>query len=157
MRETSHYMQNKSFAPQTSRHTLPNSPVSQNTTSPGSFPSSSPMRVAPKAPSHHHPHHHKNKSETQDNLTRIFNTALISSQSKEKRNLSSELYGLTESPAFKAVLNAVRQLARVQGTTERQAAEQVIQTFRKMDEIWNEYVFREGLERLRSPRSKPQS
>jgi hypothetical protein len=88
----------------------------------------------------------------QDELTRIFNTALVSSQSGAKRDFSSELYQLAESPAFKAVLSAVRHLSRVQGVSERQAAEQVIQTFRKMDEIWGEYIFREGLERLRKPR-----
>jgi predicted solute-binding protein len=84
-----------------------------------------------------------------DELTRIFNTALVSTQTGKKRDFSSELYELVESPAFKAILSAVRQLSRIHGVSERQAAEQVIQTFRKVDEVWGEYVFREGLDRIR--------
>jgi len=87
-----------------------------------------------------------------DELTRVFNTAIVSSQAGVKRDFSSELRDLTDSASFKAILNAVRQLARVQGVNERQAAEQVISTFRKMDEVWGEYIFREGLDRLRNPR-----
>lgn len=86
-------------------------------------------------------------------LTRVFNTALVSTQAGQKRDFSAELSELTESASFKAILNAVRQLSCVQGITERQAAEQVIQTFRKVDDIWSGYIFQEGLERLRNPRS----
>ncbi len=88
-----------------------------------------------------------------DELTRVFNTALVSTQAKQKRDFSTELYELTESASFKAILNAVRQLSRVQGISERQATEQVIQTFRKMDQIWEGYIFQEGLDRLRKPRT----
>jgi hypothetical protein len=48
-------------------------------------------------------------------------------------------------------LNAVRQLAAVQGITERQSAEVIIETFRNMDEVWSEYVYREGLDKIRKP------
>jgi hypothetical protein len=89
---------------------------------------------------------------TQDPLVRIFNAALVSTRSKKKRDFSGELYELSESSSFKAILNSVRQLSRIHGITERQAAEEVIQTFRKMDEIWGEYVFREGLDKIRGPR-----
>ena len=85
-----------------------------------------------------------------EELARIFNTSLVSSQAKAKRDFSSELFALTDSSAFKAILNAVQQLARVQGISEKQASEQVIQTFRRIDEIWGEYMFHEGLDRLKS-------
>lgn len=85
-----------------------------------------------------------------EELARVFNTSVVSSQAKAKRDFSSELFALTDSSAFKAILNAVQQLARVQGISEKQAAEQVIQTFRRLDEIWGEYMFHEGLDRLRS-------
>ena len=87
-----------------------------------------------------------------DDLLKVFNTAVVSSQVGTKRDFSAELRSLTQSASFKAILNAVRQLARVQGIQERQAAEQIIQTFRKIDEIWDEYMFREGVDRLRNPR-----
>jgi hypothetical protein len=89
---------------------------------------------------------------TRDDLTRLFNTALVSSQAETKRDFSAELCELTESAPFKAILNAVRQLSVVQGTPERQAAEEIIKTFRRMDEVWSEYIFREGLDRLRGNR-----
>jgi hypothetical protein len=85
----------------------------------------------------------------QDDLARTFHTVLVSSQAGSKRDFCAELYELTESASFKAILTAIRQLARVQGIQERQAAEQVIQTFRKVDEIWGEYLFREGIDRIR--------
>ena len=88
----------------------------------------------------------------QDELARIFNTVLVSTQTDSKRDFSAELYALTESASFSAILSSVRNLARVQGISERQAAEQVIQTFRKLDEVWGDYLYREGIDRIRQPR-----
>lgn len=105
-------------------------------TTPAAIPTSAPLSAPP--------------TENRDELARIFNTVLVSSQSKGKRDFSGELSELAESPAFKSILSAVRQLSRIHGMTERQASEQIIQTFRKMDQIWGEYVFREGLEKLKS-------
>jgi hypothetical protein len=85
-----------------------------------------------------------------DELVRIFNSALLTSRTKEPHDFSAELHQLMESPAFKMILQSVRQLARSQGTSEREAAEQMIETFRKIDRIWQEYVFREGVDRLLS-------
>src|SRR5687767_9981799 len=59
---------------------------------------------------------------TNDELARVFNTALISTQTELKREFSAELSELTQSASFKAILSAVRHLSRVQGITERQAA-----------------------------------
>ncbi len=87
-----------------------------------------------------------------DDLSRTFNTALVSTQAGGKRDFSHELFELTQQAPFKAILSAVRQLARVQGIDERLAAEQVIETFRKVDNVWKDYVFQEGLDRIRGPR-----
>lgn len=87
-----------------------------------------------------------------DDLARIFNTVMVTTQSKGKRDFSAELHELTDSAPFKAILSAVRQLSRIHGMTERQAVEQIIHTFRKMDQVWGEYVFREGLEKIKSSR-----
>ena len=84
---------------------------------------------------------------------RMFNTILVSSRVRSKKDFSKELFDLTESTAFKAILNAAKQLSRVQGISERQAIEQVIQTFRRMDEVWGEYLFHEGVDRLRGQRN----
>jgi len=87
-----------------------------------------------------------------DDLARVFNTVLVSTQTKGKRDFSAELSELNQSPAFKAVLSAVRQLSCIHGLTERQAAEQIITTFRKLDQLWGDYVYREGLDKIRAPK-----
>jgi hypothetical protein len=86
---------------------------------------------------------------TVDDLARIFNTALVATRAESARDFSAELYALIESPAFRSILSAIKQMARAQGISEREAAEAVIQTFRKVDRIWGEYVFQEGIDRLR--------
>lgn len=87
---------------------------------------------------------------TVDELTRIFNTALVSSRVEEIRDYSAELYKLMDTPAFETILNSVRTLARQQCLSDRDAAELIIQTFRKLDRVWTEYVLHEGVERLKS-------
>lgn len=84
-----------------------------------------------------------------EELTRIFNSALVSSRAESLKDFSHELLGLVESPAYQAIINAVRQLARSQGIGERESAEILIQTFRKLDRLWSDYVFQEGVDRLR--------
>ncbi len=86
-----------------------------------------------------------------DDLVKVFNTALVSTQNKEPRDVSLELHSLLESPAFRAILNSVRHLSRSQGISEREGAESVIRAFRKMDQIWSDYIFQEGLDRVRGP------
>src|SRR4051812_2916124 len=66
-------------------------------------------------------------------LTRVFNAAVLSTRTDRKRDFAAELYQLVETPAFEAILQAIRALAARSGQamTDRQAAEQVIETFRK--------------------------
>lgn len=124
--------------------------------------------VSPPSPSSHS---HQSESETRiqqpvsedsftqdltgqklSELTRVFNSVLLSSRTKRKKDFSAELYALVESPAFRAILTSIQQLAAVHHVSERQATEQVIQTFRKIDDLWDEYMFREGLDQYRNPR-----
>lgn len=133
MRDTLHQMQQRSFA----SHVADSLPKSSAVVAKASPPAS--KIVIPS-------------KESRDELARVFNTAIISSKAEAKRDVSAELQQLTQSASFKAILNAVRQLASVQGITERQSAEAIIETFRKMDEVWGEYVLREGLDKIRKPR-----
>lgn len=88
-----------------------------------------------------------------DDLIRVFNTALIGTQTVAGRDFSAEIFELMESPAFRAILGSIRQYARLQGVTEKQAAEQIISIFRKVDQTWKDYVFQEGVDRLKNPTS----
>jgi hypothetical protein len=85
-----------------------------------------------------------------DDLARIFNTVLVSSLAQEESDFPGEFCKLMESPAFRAILAAIQQHARAEGSTVRQATEQVIQTFRKMDSLWRSYIYREGLDKIGS-------
>jgi hypothetical protein len=85
-----------------------------------------------------------------DDIARIFNTAVVSTRTQEGRDCSAELYELVRSPAYQAILAAVKRHSSEVGVTEVQAAEQIIQTFRKLDQIWGSYLYQEGVARLRS-------
>ena len=92
-----------------------------------------------------------------DELTKIFNSAIVSTRvdsgqaGAKARDFSAELYTLVQTPAFSAILSAIRLLARSQNLSEREAAEQMIGTFRRLDGVWTDYVFQEGVDRLRAP------
>ena len=103
-----------------------------------SFMSSSHVVMSETQPTH---------SSTAD-LTRLLNAAILSTRSDRKKDFAAELYQLVESPAYEAILGAIRALASTSGISERQAAEQIVQTFRKVDQVWAEYVFQEGVDRL---------
>jgi hypothetical protein len=84
-----------------------------------------------------------------DELGRIFNSALVSTRIETIRDFSTELCAMIETPAFRAILNSVRQLARHQGISDSEAAEIIIHTFRKIDRIWEEYTLQEGVGRIK--------
>jgi len=85
-----------------------------------------------------------------DDLARLFNTALVSTRDQSSRNWMAEIQQLMESPAFRSLLNSIRHLARSQGISESAAAEEMIRTVRALDSVWRDYVFQEGLERIKS-------
>lgn len=92
----------------------------------------------------------KNEKDEFAGLARAFNTAVVSSLASEKNDVSSELFGLSDSPAFKTILAAINALSREQGVAEHEAATQVIQTFRKMDKLWSEQLLHEGYARIKN-------
>jgi hypothetical protein len=87
-----------------------------------------------------------------DDLGLTFNTAFVRSRMPASgRDLSAELTEISKTPAYVAVMNVARQLAQAQKISELEAAEQIISTFRKMDEIWGSYLVQEGMARITSP------
>lgn len=83
-----------------------------------------------------------------DDLTRIFNSAVVELQAQPKRDFSAELFELVKTPAFSAVLSAVNELARAQGISEKSAAVLVFQTVEKLGLLWGEYLKQEGTRQL---------
>jgi hypothetical protein len=85
-----------------------------------------------------------------DDLARLFNTALVSTRDQSSRDWMGEIQRLMETPAFHSLLTSIRHLARSQGMSEVAAAEEMIRTVRALDSVWRDYVFQEGLDRIKS-------
>ena len=98
---------------------------------------------------------HSNVSPPVDELVRVFNTAIVATRASAPRDLSTELFTLVDSPAFRSILQSVRSLARGQQISEKEASELIIETFRKMDRIWADYVYQEGVDRLKAQLTPP--
>jgi len=92
-----------------------------------------------------------NTREDVEHLVRSFNTALISTrpETQSGQGSSDELHRLVNSPAFREILEASRRLSASQGLSPQVAAETLIRTFRKVDQIWSDYVYSEGIARIR--------
>ena len=93
------------------------------------------------------------KQTANTDLVRVFNTAMVNSRHSAAPDFYAELFALVETPALQAILESVRQLAVSQELTEAEAAEQIIQTFRKMDQIWSSYLYQEGKDFILKPKN----
>lgn len=94
--------------------------------------------------------HSVQKNQAED-MSLIFNTAFVRARApSQARDLAAELALLSNTPACRAILAAAQQLATSQSISEMEAAEQIIKTFKKLDEVWGAYVYQEGLARLNS-------
>lgn len=94
--------------------------------------------------------------DTQDELqsmARCFNTALISTRAESQGKLPDEFQAVFQTPAFRQILEAARRLAAEQGLSPTAAAEALIHAFRKVDQIWFDYVYQEGVQHLKGPGS----
>jgi len=85
-----------------------------------------------------------------DDLARVFNTALISTRADSSTDVVKELYSTMATPAFQAILNSVRVHAKATGLSDREAADAIVQTFRKIDRLWSDYLTLEGADRLKN-------
>ncbi len=83
-----------------------------------------------------------------EDLGRIFNTVMVASLAQSNRDFSGEFSRIMESPAFKSILGAIQAHSRSEQIPTRQAAEQIIQAFRQIDDLWKAYVYSEGVDRL---------
>jgi signal transduction histidine kinase len=84
-----------------------------------------------------------------DQSTKLFNTAIIATKIPKLTNYSAQLNELVQTPAFQFILKAIREYAASTGVSEEQAAEQMVQTFRDIDRVWDAYIFQEGLDKLK--------
>ena len=84
-----------------------------------------------------------------ERLAQVFNSALVTTRSEENTQSTAELYRLMDQSSFTAILNSIQSFASDKGISEVEAAREVIQTFRKIDQIWTQFLLAEGVERLK--------
>ena len=96
---------------------------------------------------------HTNTTETntasQDRFTRILNTAVIATKVARSQNASARLQELVRKPGFQIILRAMSDYAQEYSVSEQAAAQALIQAFRELDGVWDDFIFQEGLDRLK--------
>ena len=81
----------------------------------------------------------------------LLNTAIIKSKEKKINNSYEErLNKINNSPAVEAINKSISYLAESQKISRDQAALQVIEAIRELDNVWSDYVTMEGIDRLKS-------
>lgn len=85
-----------------------------------------------------------------DRTTKLFNTAIIATKIPKLANYSLKLNELVTSPAFQAIVEAIQNYAVQSGLSEDESAEEIVQVFREIDRVWDDYIFQEGLSKLKS-------
>jgi hypothetical protein len=95
------------------------------------------------------------ESLSDEGLLKIFNTSILATRAHAGGSENDELSRLMAGRAFRSILSAVRQLAASERLSEAEASEEIIRTFRRLDELWGNYIFREGITKIRGepPRS----
>ena len=88
----------------------------------------------------------------QENIESIqlINTAIIKSKEKKINSSYGERLGqICESPAIEAINKAINHLASNEKISKDQAAIQIVEIIRELDNIWNDYVLMEGIDKLK--------
>ena len=81
----------------------------------------------------------------------LLNTAIIKSKEKVINSSYEErLTKINNSPAIEAINKSITILAESQKISRDQAALQVIESIRELDNIWSDYVTMEGIDRLKT-------
>lgn len=80
---------------------------------------------------------------------RLLNTAVITTKIPQQPVNSTKLNAIVKSEAFSLILKCVQEFAKVKNIPEETAAAEIIQTFRNLDKVWDEYIFQEGLNQLK--------
>lgn len=84
-----------------------------------------------------------------ETLSKALNTAFISTQLSKSTNISADLYFLKNTDAFKSLMVAVSDFSKRTGLSQERSAECLIETIRKLDNLWTEYFIQDGINRLK--------
>ena len=88
--------------------------------------------------------------ENQD-FIQLLNTAIIKTKEKKMNNsYDSRLSHICQSPAITALGKAISELSEKQQISRDQAAIQIIEAVRGLDDVWHDYIMMEGIEKLKN-------
>lgn len=93
-----------------------------------------------------------------DSLARTLHSALVSqlaAPAPEWNANTPNLEVILASPAFLALLSAIRQHARLEGVSEAEAARAFVGTFRSLEAFWKRALLEAGLNQLSSEVQNP--
>ena len=80
----------------------------------------------------------------------LLNTAIIKSREKLIDSTYEErLTELCVSPVMESINQAITHLAEQQKISREQSAIQIIDIIRKLDQVWEDYVMMEGIDKLK--------
>ena len=81
----------------------------------------------------------------------ILNTAIIKSKEKKlNQQFEERLREICNSPALEAINKAISIYADSSKITRDQAAMEITETIRELDNIWGDYITVEGIDRLKN-------
>lgn len=82
---------------------------------------------------------------------RILNTAII--KTKESHidiNYEQRLQKISQSPAIEHLSQAIIRLSDAEGVSRDQAATMIIELMKSLDNIWEDYIKMEGIDKLKT-------
>jgi len=81
----------------------------------------------------------------------LINTAILKSKEANlNQEFETELKKHSESPALAALEKAIDHLSESESISRDQAALQLVKFVRDLDKVWTDYVFLEGIDRLKN-------
>ncbi len=91
-----------------------------------------------------------NNTDTNLDFVQVLNTAILKHKQRNiKRGYEDRLKSTCQSPAMKALEVGITYLSENQKISRDQAAIEVIDTFKQLDNIWNDYLVLEGVTNLK--------
>ena len=83
-------------------------------------------------------------------FAQIINTAIVKSKERQINDSYEERFGaICQHPALKALNVAISHLSSTQKISQDQAAIELIEAIRELDNIWDDYIRMEGLTKLK--------
>lgn len=83
-------------------------------------------------------------------LTKVLNTSLLSTRNEANATFLNELKEISRTPAFRSILQSIHRLSQDLNCTEKEAAEQLVTTFRRLDQIWSHYITAQGINQIKN-------